>query len=76
MAPPIELYDINVKPRCYVLRLAVQPGEGAWVKCQSSKSYHGQSKNRPYEVIYTSVYSADKHALDRTLMTLARICSI
>jgi hypothetical protein len=69
MAPPIELYDVNVKPRCYVLRLAVQPGE-AWVKCQSSKSYHGRWKNRQYEVVYTSVYSADKHTLERTLMAL------
>jgi hypothetical protein len=72
MAPPIEVYDVPVKPRCYVLRLSVQLGE-AWVKCQSSKSYRGRWKNTQYEVVYSSLYSSDKNALKRTL---AKICSI
>ena len=75
MAPPIELYDVNVRPRCYVLRLSVQLGE-AWVKCQSSKSYKGRWKNRQYEVVYCSLYSSDKRSLERTLTTLAKFCSI
>jgi hypothetical protein len=73
-AEPIEEYDVGVKPRCYQLRLEVQPGE-AWVTCQSSKQYQGRWKNRQYRVVYTSIYSADKEALARTIDVIAESCS-
>jgi len=72
-AESIEQYDIGVTPTCYSLRLDVQP-QVKPVQVQDSKPYKGKWKNSSDEVAYATVYSADKAALEKAMIAVAKSC--
>jgi len=72
--PSIEEHDVGVSPTCYSLRLDAPPHTKG-VHLQVSKPYKGRWKNNSRSPLtYASVYSADRAALERTMVTVAKSC--
>lgn len=78
--PAIEIeilseYEVPVEPKCYQFLLHIQPGGAKWVSTQRSEAYQGRWKNESIKVVYTSVFSADRASLERTMAAVAQSCS-
>jgi len=68
----LSKYDIPASPDCFQFTFHVQP---EWVRKKTSKAFEGKWKNSAGQVWNTSVYSADKAALEKVIEAVAESCN-
>ncbi len=71
----ISQSEIPVIPKIWVLLLHIQMGDKRWVKTASSSLFQGRWKNEKSKILYSSIKSASRSEVEKTLRAVAASCA-